>query len=101
MKDKINKFLESIDKVKILIENKKWKTKYKKLEKAYDLLYMDNVSATNEATLVKNEKVRLQQEKRELLIAYKHEKELLKQIKISLMKEGTTLRDIKNALGVK
>ena len=101
MKNRIKDFIENIDKVKVLVESKKWKTKYKKLEKAYDLLYMDNVSASNETTILRDEIIKLQKDKREYLNAYKHEKELLKQIKISLMKEGTTLRDIKNALGVK
>lgn len=101
MKEKINKFIESIDKVSAEIESRKCKNKYKKLKESYELLCMENMANVNEITILKEEARKLQMEKREYLNAYKHIKEQHRQIKMMLMKDGTTLKDIKNAMGVK
>ena len=101
MKEKINKFVNNVDKVKVVVENKKWKNLYKKLAEAYDILYIDNISSENEMMLLKQDIRTLQMEKREYLNAYKHIKEEHRRLKMMLMKEGTTLKDIKNAMGVK
>jgi len=100
MKDKIKRFLEGVDKVKVLVENKRWKTKYKKLEELYDLLVLDNISVENEMILLRNELTQAQRQKREYLTAYKHLKEERRQLRILLMKNGT-LNDVKKALGIK
>lgn len=100
MKDKIKRFLDGADKVKVLVENKRWKTKYKKLEQLYDLLVLDNISVENEMILLRNELTQAQKQKKEYLTAYKHLKEERRQLRILLMKNGT-LSDVKKALGVK
>jgi predicted kinase len=101
MKERIEKINEFFDKQKVLLENKKLKTRCKNLAKDYDMLFLDNISLENEINILKEENKFAQKQKREYIIAYKHQKEELKKIKTMLMQEGTTLKDIKNALGVK
>lgn len=101
MKERIKKLLENLNKGKVLVEQKRWKTMYKKLSKAYDVLYLDNVATENELLLLRQENKILQQQKREIVNAFKIKKEELRRTKMMLMQEGTTLKDIKNALGVK
>lgn len=101
MKERIKNLLENLDKGKVLAEQKKWKTMYKKLTQAYDVLYLDNIATENEMMLLKQENKILQQQKREIVNAFKYQKEELRRTKMMLMQDGTTLKDIKNALGVK
>lgn len=100
MKERIKNFMENIDKVRVLVESKKIKTKYEKLEDAYDLLYLDNIATNNEIELLKEENTKLQKEKREYLNAYKHLKEERRQLRMLLMTD-CTLKDVKKSMGVK
>ena len=101
MKERIKKIIEDFDREKVLVENKRIKTKYKKLKDEFDVLYIETMSAKNEILIQKEENKHLQIQKRQYLNAYKHKKEELRRIKMMLMQDGTTLKDIKNALGVK
>ena len=101
MKEKINKFVNNVDKAKVVIEIKKWKRMYKKLAEAYDVMYLDSIANEKETKILKEDIIKLQKQKREYLNAYKYIKEEHRRLKMMLMKEGTTLKDIKNAMGVK
>ena len=101
MKDKIKKIVEDFDKLKISKENKILKKYIESLKNDYEVLHLDNIANENEISVLKEENKHLQIQKRQYLNAYKHKKEELRRIKMMLMQEGTTLKDIKNALGVK
>lgn len=101
MKNKLKEILENFEKERVLVENIKLKKKIKKMKKLEEVMYLELISSNNETSILKDDIKKLQRDKREYLSAYKHEKELLRQVKMLLMQDGTTLKDIKTCLGVR
>lgn len=101
MKAKIQEILENFEKERIIAKNIKLKSQIAKLKNLEEIMGLEIVSSENEIKILKNEIIKVQKQKKEYLAAYKHIKEEHRKIKMLLMQEGTTLKDIKNALGVK